>query len=94
MGKALLCRLRLDSESKGIIVAGINRGRERYNLNLKPLTFEMLLLRCHHLMRGRFTHRTSHFGSREAVLRRGDAVRQSLTRHLPSLAESNALIPV
>jgi len=70
------------------------QARERCNLNLNQLTFEMFLFRCHHLVRGRFTHSSRHLGSREAVLRRGDAVRQCLTRHLSSLAESNALTPV
>ncbi len=39
-------------------------------------------------MCGGFTHSSGHFGSRQAVLRRGDAVRQRLTRHLLSV-ESN-----
>lgn len=36
-------------------------------------------------MCGGFTHSSGHLGSRQAVLRRGDAVRQRLTRHLLSL---------
>lgn len=35
-------------------------------------------------MCGGFTHSSGHLGSRQAVLRRGDAVRQRLTRHLLS----------
>lgn len=35
-------------------------------------------------MCGGFTHCPGHLGSRQAVLRRGDAVRQRLTRHLLS----------
>lgn len=38
-------------------------------------------------MCGGLTHRSGHLGSRQGVLRRGDAVRQRLTRHLLSLSE-------
>lgn len=35
-------------------------------------------------MCGGFTHSSGHLGSRQAVLRSGDAIRQRLTRHLLS----------
>lgn len=41
----------------------------------------MLLLGRHHLVRGGFANRTSHIGPGELVLRRSDAIRQSLSRH-------------
>lgn len=45
----------------------------------------MLFLRSGLFMCGGFTHNSGDVGSRQAVLRRGDAVRQRLTRHLLSL---------
>lgn len=50
-------------------------------------------------MCGGFTHSSGHLGSRQAVLRRGDAVRQRLTRHLLSVGlsldyqASNTVLP-
>lgn len=50
-------------------------------------------------MCGGFTHSSGHLGSRQAVLRRGDAVRQRLTRHLLSVElsldyrASNVVLP-
>lgn len=52
------------------------------------LTLQVFLLGGCLLVCGGFTHGSTHLGSRQGVLRRGDAVRERLTRHLPS-AESN-----
>lgn len=49
------------------------------------LTFQVLFLWSCLFMCGGFTHSSGHLGSRQAVLRRGDAVRQRLTRHLLSV---------
>lgn len=48
----------------------------------------MLLLGRHHLVRGGFANGPSHIGSGELVLRRGDAIRQSLSRHFLPVAST------
>lgn len=48
----------------------------------------MLLLGRHHLVRGGFANGTSHLGSGELVLRRGDAIRKSLSRHFLPVAST------
>lgn len=52
------------------------------------LTIQVLLLGRHHLVRGGFANGTSNLGSGELVLRRGDAIRQSLSRHFLPVAST------
>ncbi len=52
------------------------------------LTIQVLLLGRHHLVRGGFANDTSHLGSGELVLRRGDAIRKSLSRHFLPVAST------
>lgn len=52
------------------------------------LTIQVLLLGRHHLVRGGFANGASHIGSGELVLRRGDAIRQSLSRHFLPVAST------
>ena len=50
----------------------------------RVLTLHVFLLRGGLLVRGGLAHGPGHLGARQAVLRRGDAVCQRLTRHLPT----------
>lgn len=50
----------------------------------RVLTLHVFLLWGGLLVRGGLAHRPGHLGARQTVLCRGDAVRQRLTRHLPS----------
>lgn len=52
------------------------------------LTLQVLLLGRHHLVRGGFANGTSHIGAGELVLRRGYAIRQSLSRHFLPVAST------
>lgn len=71
---------------QGLVVH--EKDRWRGYLDVDVLTLQVFLLRGCLFVRGGFAHRSAHLGSRQAVLSRGDAVRQRLPRHLLS-AESN-----
>lgn len=71
---------------QGLVVH--EKDRWRGYLDVDVLTLQVFLLRGCLFVRGGFAHRSAHLGSRQAVLSRGDAVRQRLSRHLLS-AESN-----
>lgn len=71
---------------QGLVVH--EKDRWRGYLDVDVLTLQVFLLRGCLFVRGGFAHRSAHLGSRQAVLSRGDAVRQRLPRHLLS-AEYN-----
>lgn len=66
---------------------------------LDGLTFQVLFLGCSLFVRGGFAHRSAHIRPSQGVLRRGDAVRQRLPRHLLSAGSnldcgaSNMVLP-